>query len=317
MTETTKTIFEKYEIRKTKAQKSAFITFVQAEAEKLGYSCRTEKGWLGARNIVVGDPETAKVVYTAHYDTCPVMPFPNFITPRHLGIYLLYQIAMVMVFMLVPMIAVMVLFQLAAAALEMEPDLAVSISVMLGYGVMLAFLAMLLCGPANRHTANDNTSGVTVLLDIMQALPENHREDTAFIFFDLEESGLFGSGGYYSRHKKTMKQKLLINFDCVSDGEHILLAVQKKAEKYIPVLQKAFVKDENVQVEIISKGVFYPSDQMNFPCGVGAASLKQWKKSGILYMDRIHTAKDTVYREENIAYLTAASLRLAELFSEE
>ena len=222
-----------------------------------------------------------------------------------------------MVFMLVPMIAVMVLFQLAAAALEMEPDLAVSISVMLGYGVMLAFLAMLLCGPTNRHTANDNTSGVTVLLDIMQALPENHREDTAFIFFDLEESGLFGSGGYYSRHKKTMKQKLLINFDCVSDGEHILLAVQKKAEKYIPVLQKAFVKDENVQVEIISKGVFYPSDQMNFPCGVGAASLKQWKKSGILYMDRIHTAKDTVYREENIAYLTAASLRLAELFSEE
>ena len=91
MTETTKTIFEKYQIRKTKKQKTEFISFVKGKAESLGYTCEIENGSFGARNIVVGDPKKAKVVYTAHYDTCPRLPFPNFITPKNFLIYLLYQ----------------------------------------------------------------------------------------------------------------------------------------------------------------------------------------------------------------------------------
>ncbi|MBQ8402197.1 MAG: hypothetical protein IJX14_09735, partial [Clostridia bacterium] len=62
--------------------------------------------------------------------------------------------------------------------------------------------------------------------------------------------------------------------------------------------------------------VFYPSDQMNFPCGVGAAALKRARIGGILYMDRIHIRKDTVYQEENIAFLTDASIRLTALMGE-
>ena len=93
MTETTQTIFEKHQIRKSRKQKTAFIDYVQSTAAKLGYESRTEKGYLGARNIVVGNPDTAKVVYTAHYDTCAVMPFPNFITPKCIWLFLLYQIA--------------------------------------------------------------------------------------------------------------------------------------------------------------------------------------------------------------------------------
>ena len=52
-----------------------------------------------------------------------------------------------------------------------------------------------------------------------------------------------------------------------------------------------------------SKGAIYPSDQANFDRGVGVAALKK-TKSGLLYMDRIHTERDTVYMEENMAYLT-------------
>ncbi|MBQ7325614.1 MAG: hypothetical protein IJW98_07710, partial [Clostridia bacterium] len=94
MTETTKTIFQKFEVRKSKAQKTAFIEYIQQLASERGYSCRVEKGSMGARNIVIGDPDRAKVVYTAHYDTCPVMPVPNFITPKNFFIYLLYQLAL-------------------------------------------------------------------------------------------------------------------------------------------------------------------------------------------------------------------------------
>jgi hypothetical protein len=47
---------------------------------------------------------------------------------------------------------------------------------------------------------------------------------------------------------------------------------------------------------------------------VGVAALKKSKLLKILYMDRIHTKKDTVYREENIAYLKEGSIRLLKEF---
>ena len=39
-------------------------------------------------------------------------------------------------------------------------------------------------------------------------------------------------------------------------------------------LEKSFVSNEKYTVEIRSKGVFYPLDQMNFKKGVGVAALK-------------------------------------------
>ena len=100
MTETTRKVFDTYQVRKTKKQKSAFIQYVKEQAEAGGYTCRVEKGMLGARNIVIGEPDAARVVYTAHYDTCPRLPFPNFITPKNIWIYLLYQVALVLLLMI-------------------------------------------------------------------------------------------------------------------------------------------------------------------------------------------------------------------------
>lgn len=313
MTSTAKTVFEKYEIRKTKAQKTAFIGYVESFAKELGYSCHTEKGWFGAVNIVVGDPEKAKVVYTAHYDTCPVLPFPNFITPRHIWIYLLYQIFVVTAIMLLPMAAVITAVISAGSLWFPESDLMPLFALLAGYAVLLGVMFLVLAGPANKHTANDNTSGVTVLLETMQIMPEEQKNDAAYIFFDLEEQGLFGSGGYASKHKKDMKNKLLVNFDCVSDGNTMLLVLRKGAVSRKEILEKAFPAAAGIQVDIAEKGVFYPSDQANFLCGVGVAALKRTKRGGILYMDRIHTRHDTVYQEENIAYLAESAVRLTTL----
>lgn len=307
MTDTTREIFEKYQVRKTKKQKSAFIGYVGRLAGEWGYDCRVEKGSLGARNIVVGDPYHAKVVYTAHYDTCPVLPFPNFITPKCIALYLVYQVAIVLGFFAVAF-ALGGVFGFVAAALGFGEGFAV-------LGAELAYIlliVLLFAGPANKHTANDNTSGVTLLIDAMREMPHDRRDEVAFVFFDLEESGLFGSMSFARKHKAAMKDRLLLNFDCISDGENMLFALRRGAAKYREAIGQAFAERDGFSVIVADRGVFYPSDQMNFPCGVGVAALRS-TKGGLLYMNRIHTRRDVIYREENIEFFLRGAIELPSL----
>ena len=315
MTETTQAVFANHEIRKSKKQKTAFIDYVQATAAELGYESRTEKGYLGARNIVVGNPDTAKVIYTAHYDTCAVMPFPNFITPKCIWLYLLYQILITVVLLGFPMLLLAGVYALCTALTPVDPDALFLILYEGWFILLLVEMYLLMAGPANKHTANDNTSGVTTLLDIMTALPEELRSEVAFVFFDLEEMGLLGSAGFAGKHKKATKNTLLINFDCVSDGKTVLFVLRKGAVRYTEAIKTAFPSTDTLTVEVASKGTIYPSDQANFARGVGVAALKK-TKGGLLYMDRIHTKRDTVYMEENIEYLTEGAVRLAESMSQ-
>lgn len=298
MTQTTKTIFERFEVRKSKKQKSAFIEWLTEQATAAGYEVTVEKGSFGARNIIVGNPDKAKVVYTAHYDTCAVLPFPNFITPKNFFLYLLYQLVL----------TACILFPIGVAFYieGLYPSVFTAFLPMVVY--FLVFW-LLFFGPANKHTANDNTSGVVTLIDLMNAMPEHLRSEAAFIFFDLEEAGLLGSSAYAGKHKKEMKKKLLVNFDCVSDGKNIIFAVRKGAKEHVAALEQAFAANDTFSVEVATKGVFYPSDQAAFPCGVGVAALKRSKLLG-LYMNRIHTPRDTVFEEDNIEFLVDGSVKL-------
>ena len=313
MTETTKTIFAKHQIRKSRKKKTAFIDYVQATAAAKGYTTHVEKGYFGARNIVVGNPEKAKVIYTAHYDTCARMPVPNFITPKSIWVYLLYQILLTVVLLGLPTLLTIGLGAILSRFVTERAGILILYYTWLA--MIIAEMWLIMAGPANKQTANDNTSGVTTLLDIMTALPEDLRENVAFIFFDFEELGLFGSAGYASKHKNITKNTILLNFDCVSDGNTILFALRTKAAPYAKAIGEAFPETDAFHVEVVSKGVFYPSDQANFAKGVGVAALKKGKL-GILYMDRIHTKHDTVYEEANIAYLTEGAIRLAKGLSQ-
>lgn len=312
MTEFSRLVLEQYQVRKNKRQKTAFIEFLQDTAHRLGYSINVEKNSF-ARNVILGNPETAKVVFTAHYDTCVRLPLPNFITPKCVPLYLVYQVLMSIVLLLpLMLLGYLMLWVIGLLYLAAGVDLLPFYPLFL-YLLLIGFLVLFYAGPANPHTINDNTSGVTTLLEIMAALPEDKKQDVAFIFFDLEESGLVGSGAYFKKHKKAMKNKLLVNFDCVSDGENVILALQKKARPYEDVLEDAFHSTSTVSSQVLTRGVFYPSDQAKFPCGVGVAALKREKHTGLLYMNRIHTARDTVYREENIDFLKNAALKLVYL----
>lgn len=311
MTETANVIFKKYQVRKTKQQKTAFIEYVKQIAERYGYDINVEKGSFGARNIVIGKPDTAKVLYTAHYDTCARLPFPNFITPKNFLVYLLYQFLIIGIFFALTFLLGFVI-GLILSFIPMAED---TMNVILSFSLQIIYfvlLYLLLGGPANKNTANDNTSGVTTILDIMEKLPQDQKDKVAFVLFDLEEAGLFGSSSFASSHKAVKNQTLVINFDCVSDGETMLFALKKSTKKYADLLEKAFVSTPDIAVDI-TKNAFYPSDNASFKGGIGVAALKKSKFFGILYMDRIHTNKDTVYCEENIQFLTNGAIKLTQM----
>ncbi|MBQ9745478.1 MAG: hypothetical protein IJW21_01480, partial [Clostridia bacterium] len=144
MQDISKEIFENYQVRKTRAQKTEFIEYIKQKYPE----ARVEEGGFGKnRNIVIGDVSSAKAVFAAHYDTCAVLPVPNFITPKNFLIYLIYGILLA-----VPFLALIAFTELALIYLSVDFFIAYYISLLVGFGAMI-YVFML--GKPNKHTAND------------------------------------------------------------------------------------------------------------------------------------------------------------------
>lgn len=305
MTEVSKTILAEFQVRKSKTQKAAFRDRLCRELTAAGYAPTVEKSAVAA-NVVVGDPEGAGVLLTAHYDTQAVLPIPNFITPRNLLWYLLYQIVLVGgIFLLAGVV------ELAAILLFHPPE---GVAAMVFGVVSLICCWWLIDGPANKHTVNDNTSGVITLVEAALALPAEDRSKVCFVFFDNEEKGMLGSSAFARKHRQVKKGKLVVNFDCVSDGSSIQFFPSRKLKKekaMIAGLEKAFRSAGERQVEIVRGFGFYPSDNASFRFGAGVCALRRSAVFG-WYMSRIHTPRDTVMEEENIRLLRDGCLRLVD-----
>lgn len=297
-----------YQVRKTNKQKTAFIEYIKDRLAKSGYDAEKDihievkgKGGFMSRNIVVGDPKTAKVFFTAHYDTCPVLPFPNFMAPTNPVLFILSQ--MLMVAIMLGIVFGLTLFTMYLTNRAFNPSL-----IMLVY--LYGFLFYMMFGFQNKHTANDNTSGTIAITHILEALPEEDRQKVCVVYFDNEEKGLFGSSFFFEKYKKVMNDKLLINLDCIGDGRDIVLLGKKtaRADELYPVLVQSFENQESsFDVDFLSrnmKPMMFSSDQMHFEKGVGLCAVKK----GIFgrYVGRIHTPFDTKCREENIKYITEA-----------
>lgn len=292
-------VLKEFPVRKSAKQKQAFRAAVQRELETLGYSCRVEKGSFGSRNLVAGDSENAKYLITAHYDTCAWMPIPNFITPCSLLFFLISQLILAAILILLPL-------PLGAAVWYFTHSWDMAFTAW--YLSFWLFLLLILFGPANPHCANDNTSGVVTVLDIAKSLPEDQRSRVCFVLFDLEEAGLIGSTSYRKTHKQAIQNQLVLNFDCVGDGDNILLIPSKKLRKNsdnLNILNYCAGQYGAKQISVRTRGFsFYPSDQAGFPFGVGICALR--KKLGVLYLGRIHTRRDTILEQTNVNLLRAA-----------
>lgn len=291
-------VLKQFPVRKSKNQKQAFRDAVQSYAQRQGYPVTVEKGSLGAQNLIIGDPETAKYLVTAHYDTCANMIVPNYITPCNFWAFLGYQ-------MLLTIGIVGIAF-----AVALIPGLVFGWELygLFGFLGVWLILGLMLFGPANKSNANDNTSGVVTLLEIARTMPENQRHKVCFILFDLEEAGLIGSASYRKAHKKATDTQIVLNLDCVGEGDHIRFFPNKPMLKNRRKLSSLYIACGYLGTKDIlvhEKGFsVYPSDQKNFPYGVGICALKKGKLG--LSMGKIHTSRDTTLDETNVNILRAA-----------
>ena len=297
-------VLEKFPIRKTNQQKTAFLEAVTKFTRDIGYQTNVEEGKRGVRNIVIGDPENARYLITAHYDTPASIGLPNFIVPNNPAAFFGFQFALVSVLLAIAVGVGLIAYHFSNNTRA---------SFLAGYLVYFAILILMLKGPANKSNANDNTSGIVTLLEILSALPDSLRKDVCFVLFDMEEAGLVGSAVYRKLHKAATENQIVLNLDCVGDGDVIQLTPVKKArndEALLNALSKVCVFKGEKELRLRSKG-FYggSSDHKNFPFGVAIMAFHHKKGLG-LYCGRIHTWRDKILEVRNVQILTDALISL-------
>lgn len=273
-------VLNKYMIRKTKTQKEAFRSFLKNRFPGI----KEDKHKL-ATNMIYGDIKNAKFIFTAHYDTPARLPFPNIAFPKSLLLNILYQL----------LIMVPVLIILTIIIVILDFYLSRNIVTIILHFLIILMMYLMLNGPANKNNYNDNTSGVITLMEIIKKTGGM----CTCIFFDNEEKGLVGSSCFRRRYNKILKDKIIINIDCIGDGDYILFMPKGVNKEDLDILMKYMNSSEKV-LEMPKKGfIYYPSDHKVFNKYIAVAAFKKHKLFG-LYLDKIHTKKDLNLDKRNI-----------------
>lgn len=296
------TLNEKFPIRRKDEQKRAFRAWFCQMAKDMGYSARVDVAQTkveaggGHQNVIVGDPETAQAIFTAHYDTPAASFLPNVMTPRNRLFFWAYQLLQVGI-----LVVLGVAVGVPLAVITGDDHL----GFLAGYAVYMGLLFLMIFGPANKHNVNDNTSGVAAILELMARIPEENRAKVAFILFDNEEKGCLGSKAYAKAHPAVKENGFIINLDCVGDGEHILLMSGAKARE----LPQYAAMTEAMNAQTGRELHFFPlessvfnSDQKNFKVATAVCACNEGKRIGYC-CDRIHTAEDTFCDQQNLDVL--------------
>jgi hypothetical protein len=268
-----------YPVRKKYQDKTRFIEYVKQEVTEYKIEVQEKRK---TRNIVIGDVENARVVFTAHYDTPAAALIPNIMMPVNKIIYFGYTFAFVGIIVAVSIFLAEVLTWLLNANERQFTSVAyLGIYFLLVYLTMLAF--------ENKNNKNDNTSGVAAVMSLIKNIDKD--SNVAFILFDNEEKGLIGSGQFNKQNKKMMENKPLINLDCIGNGNEIVVIFNNEKMESVDLLKESVVGNERYNVNFFNKN------------GVGVFACHKGKYIK-LYTPYIHTAKDTVADVENINYLT-------------
>ena len=300
-----------YPVRRTTKEKETFRTAIVEHLIDKGIDARVEKTADGKNeNIVIGDVSTAKVVCTAHYDTPAASLFPNLMIPRS-PLFYLYQFAPIILILAASLGGAYLISNAAYQGADRMEYMRVFLPLYLAFYYGLYFLLYRVF--KNPNNCNDNTSGVATVLAVLDNLSDEERKNFAFILFDNEEKGKKGSKAYVKDHKEMMQERLVVNFDCVGDGEHIIFIAMKDAEKqgYYHKLRESFDDDGAYHTYFYPiKGSQSNSDYKNFPCGVGCMACRRSRR-GVFYTPNIHTPKDVVASAENIRFLSDGMKRFA------
>ena len=291
-------INQNFPMRKTAKEKECFREYVITTLDKKGIEAKIERTKDGKNdNIIVGDPTTAKAVFTAHYDTPARSLFPNIMIPKNKALFYSYQFVPI-IFLLVVSFA----FAYLMGYVVFDDYSVFLISFLIAYyGIFFGIMRVF----KNKHNFNDNTSGVSTVLSIIDNLTPNELKEVAFILFDNEEKGKKGSKAYFNDHKEQMSDKFLVNYDCVANGNNVIFIAQKDAigSAEYKMLEESFSVNNKFNLEFLThKQAQSNSDHKNFPKGVACVVCKKLK-NGLLYTPYIHTNKDVVADNGNIEFL--------------
>lgn len=297
----------RFPIRNTAAQKESFRQYVLDEAASLGLPVQVEVNQ-GHSNLILSSPASAKVIFCAHYDTPRRMLVPNLMLPTNALLRNVYRFGLVIPLVVIALAAA----RLIATALDLNTELFRDRLIMIGLylGIYLILAQLLFRGAPNRHNANDNTSGTAAVLTLARKL--HSHPDIAFILFDDEEKGKKGSKAFVAAHPDVKREKLIVNLDCVGNGDHFICAVPEKAKSFMDSLEQAFSEKARMKAEIHpAKRASMNSDHLSFDLGVGVCACLRGPRVGS-YTGRIHTGRDTVADPQIIEELTDALCLFAE-----
>ena len=182
-------INEIYPVRRSKEEKERFQKYALNEAKNLGFNGTIEQ-IKEHQNIVIGNPETAKVIFTAHYDTPAKSIFPNIMMPRNVVLGMIYQFSYPILLSLLSLFVAYTIAYLLDQGVEVA-------SILFIFLYLGSFYLLTRCFP-NKHNKNDNTSGVATIMELVSSV---NSRNVCFILFDNEEKGLLGSSFFSKIHK--------------------------------------------------------------------------------------------------------------------
>ena len=298
-------------VRKSGRQKEEFRKWLSGELRRSGWRSHEEHygKFNGSVNVIAGDPDKATVFLCAHYDTASRMLVPNFVSPTNAAAHVVYHFVTALI-----MVILALLVSFAVSFPLNQPALMLPLFIILA----VALLWVSVYGPANQQNANSNTSGVLALLAIAKALPHNKR--VCLVFLDNNERNLLGATAFRKKHPGAAASALFINFDCVGDGDHLLLMPSKYSrwdEELLSALGDAFPDGETVHPKVLTQGlIYYPSDHKKFKFHVAVCACHHLAGLGY-YIPRLRTKRDTQLSLDNITCLTEGIVRFIPLYLNE
>ncbi len=297
-----------YPVRRTGAQKAECRSWLMRELKRAGWRVQEERYGRanGSVNVVAGDPDRAVLFLCAHYDTAARMPVPDFVSPTNVAAHVAYHLVTALA-----IVTAAFLLSLAVSFPLNKPELMLPLFLILA----LAALGMSAFGPANKSSANGSSSGVLALLAAAKVMAYDKR--VCLVFLDNNERNLLGASAFKKRHMERAGESLFIHFDCVGDGENLLLMPSKHSRwdaALLEALRAAFPEADGMHPCLRDKGLhYYPSDNRKFRFHVAVCACRYLAGLGY-YIPHLRTKKDTVLEERNIAYIARCMARFVPLY---
>ncbi len=285
-------IISEYGVRFFPKQKKRFREYIIEEMKKLGWDSNIIKG-----NIVIGDVKKADYIFTAHYDTPGKIPaYIRFFFKLfgNTSFILLFLVMLILYIAYVTIIAIIINSYAIGKILIYLPI------IFIYFGLFIP----------NKNNYTDNTSGVLTLLNLAQEISIKNidKDKVAFVFFNNEEWGLLGSAEmkkHWKENKINLSGKRIINFDCVGNGDTILIT-HGKNDKLAKAIKEKLETCNTYNVKTFRYKILPLSDDFNFR-DKNAAGIIFCKKAKIgtgFYIPDVHSSKDVILDLNNIELLT-------------